>query len=82
LAERAGGGIKNAGGEKKFAVNLRMEIFETVQCPFCGQEFEIVVDTSGGSQRFTTDCEICCRPMEIFAECRAGEILRLEILGN
>jgi len=59
-----------------------MEIFESVQCPFCGQTFEIVVDTSGGSQQFTIDCEICCRPFEIAVECRPGEILRLEILEN
>jgi hypothetical protein len=59
-----------------------MEIFETIQCPFCGQSFEIAVDTSIARQRFTTDCEICCRPMEISAECEAGEILNLEISGN
>jgi transcription elongation factor Elf1 len=51
----------------------------SVQCPFCGQEFELAIDTSVSSQRFTTDCEICCRPFEVIAECESGEILSIEI---
>lgn len=56
-----------------------MEVSESIQCPFCGQRFEIVVDTSMGTNRFTTDCEVCCRPMEVVAECVPGEILSLDV---
>ena len=59
-----------------------MEVSETIQCPFCGQRFEIVVDTSMGTNRFTTDCEICCRPMEVVAECVPGEILSLDVMAG
>jgi Cysteine-rich CPXCG len=59
-----------------------MEISESVQCPFCGQWSEVVVDTSVPQQRFTTDCEVCCRPFEVVAECEPGEILSLDVLGN
>jgi hypothetical protein len=34
------------------------------------------------SQRFTTDCEVCCRPFEVIAECEPGEILSLEVVEN
>ena len=53
-----------------------------VQCPFCGQTFELAVDTSVPSQCFVTDCEVCCRPFEVVAECEAGEILSLEVRGG
>jgi len=56
-----------------------VEVSENIQCPFCGQRFEIVVDTSMGTNRFTTDCEVCCRPMEVVAECEPGEILSLDV---
>ncbi len=59
-----------------------MEVSETIQCPFCGQRFEIVVDTSMGTNRFTTDCEVCCRPMEVVAEREPGEILSLEVMAG
>ena len=58
-----------------------MEVAETIHCPYCGQAFEVMVDTSTSHQRFTTDCEICCRPMEIVAECEPGEILSLDVLA-
>ena len=59
-----------------------VEVSETIQCPFCGQAFEIAVDTSVASQRFTTDCEVCCRPFEVTVECEPGEILSLDVAGN
>lgn len=59
-----------------------MEVSETIQCPFCGQSFEVIVDTSLRNQRFTTDCEICCRPMEIVAECEPGEIVSLDVVAG
>jgi transposase-like protein len=59
-----------------------MEEFTDIQCPFCGQTFEVVIDTSLASQRFTTDCEVCCRPLEVMAECKAGEILNVEVLAG
>ena len=63
-------------------VNFHMVICESVSCPFCGQSFELAVDTSVPSQRFTTDCEVCCRPFEVAAECEPGEIISLEVISN
>ncbi len=56
-----------------------METTETIQCPYCGQSFDLVVDTSIRTQRFTTDCEICCRPIEVVALCEMGETPSLDI---
>jgi cysteine-rich CPXCG protein len=59
-----------------------MQVSENIQCPFCGQSFELVIDTSIESQQFTTDCEVCCRPFEVFAECEPGEVLSLSVSEN
>ena len=56
-----------------------MEEFATIQCPFCGQSFDVPVDISVPQQCFTTDCEVCCRPFEVRAECEDGEIIFVEI---
>ena len=58
---------------------LKMEVSEAIQCPFCGRRFELVIDTSVASQRFTTDCEVCCRPFEVIAESEPGDVLSLEV---
>jgi hypothetical protein len=59
-----------------------MQESENVHCPFCGQAFALAVDTSQASQQFTVDCEICCRPMEVFVRCENGEVLDLEVRAN
>ncbi|MGO8700451.1 MAG: CPXCG motif-containing cysteine-rich protein [Limisphaerales bacterium] len=59
-----------------------MEVSESIQCPYCGRRFDLMIDTGTPVQRFTTDCEICCRPFEAVVECEPGEILNLEILSG
>jgi hypothetical protein len=59
-----------------------MEVTRAIHCPYCGQKFELVVDTSGGYQRFDIDCEICCRPLEIIVECEPGTIVSLDVLAE
>lgn len=58
-----------------------MEASESVTCPYCGQQFEVTLDTSIESQSFVTDCEVCCRPCTISAECEPGEILSIHAEG-
>jgi hypothetical protein len=59
-----------------------MEVSESIQCPYCGQRFDLVIDTSLAAQTFTTDCEVCCRPIQVRVECEPGEVLSLEIEGG
>jgi transcription elongation factor Elf1 len=59
-----------------------MQITETIHCPFCGQASEVAIDTSVPSQRFITDCEVCCRPFEVAVECEPGAVLSLDVRGD
>lgn len=36
-----------------------------IQCPYCGEGIEIMVDCSAGDQRYIEDCQVCCRPMNL-----------------
>ncbi len=56
-----------------------MEESEEIYCPYCGQSFEIVLDTSVPHQQFTTDCEVCCRPFTVIVETEAGEVISVEV---
>ena len=35
-----------------------------VQCPYCWETFEILVDCSVPHQEYIEDCEVCCRPIQ------------------
>jgi hypothetical protein len=38
---------------------------ELVQCPYCGETIELLIDASAGEQHYIEDCSVCCRPIEI-----------------
>jgi hypothetical protein len=56
-----------------------MEVSEPISCPFCGESFDLTIDTSVSAQRFVTDCEICCRPFTVHVEAEPGTILSLSV---
>jgi len=39
-----------------------------VECPYCGERFETMLDLSAGSTSYIEDCQICCRPIEFELE--------------
>lgn len=46
-----------------------LESDEEYGCPYCSSANTVRVDVTGGrSQRFVTDCEVCCKPIEIEIE--------------
>lgn len=46
-----------------------MQHLESVmtECPYCGEQIELLVDCSVGAQEYIEDCAVCCRPMVITA---------------
>lgn len=34
-----------------------------VQCAFCGESIDILVDCSIAEQEYVEDCQVCCRPL-------------------
>lgn len=55
-----------------------------VQCPYCWEEFETVVDCSSithhhESQQYTEDCYICCRPIVLTISIDETDQLQVQI---
>ncbi|MEL6199608.1 MAG: CPXCG motif-containing cysteine-rich protein [Pseudomonadota bacterium] len=46
----------------------------SIDCPFCGEPNEIVLDLSAGGQDYIEDCQVCCQPIQIRFEV-AGDML-------
>ena len=38
-------------------------IEETVYCPYCGEELEVLIDPQEAGQQYTEDCQVCCKPI-------------------
>ena len=45
---------------------MTLESDQEYNCPYCAAVISIRIDeTAGRRQFFVTDCEVCCRPIEI-----------------
>lgn len=44
-----------------------MDLQESVltRCPCCGDEMELLIDRSAGTQEYVEDCATCCRPLVV-----------------
>ncbi len=36
-----------------------------VNCPYCGESIELLIDDSATGQDYYEDCSVCCRPIRI-----------------
>ena len=56
-------------------MNLLVEI--EVECPYCGEEWSMIVDTSQGDYETVEDCTVCCRPIQFTFGCEPGDVLEI-----
>jgi transcription elongation factor Elf1 len=52
-----------------------MEIEHFFTCPYCWQEISMILDLSVGEQNYIEDCEVCCRPVQIFYAAEDFELI-------
>ena len=38
---------------------------QKIDCPYCGEQIDILLDTSISDQNYIEDCQVCCRPITI-----------------
>ncbi len=53
-----------------------MDLLEkTIECPYCGEGLNVLIDQTEADQSYIEDCQVCCRPI-IFelATDHAGDI--------
>jgi hypothetical protein len=55
-----------------------LTIETNVICPFCAEQFSIVIDCSEEHQIYTEDCSVCCKPIQFNVQCTDGEFLSAE----
>lgn len=47
-------------------INQQLEV--KVQCPYCWENFLLLIDASIDLQEYVEDCEVCCRPIDFIVE--------------
>jgi transcription elongation factor Elf1 len=36
---------------------------KTIECPYCGEPLEVLLDASDLDQEYIEDCQVCCKPI-------------------
>ena len=36
----------------------------TVECPYCGEQIDVLIDPADVQQDYIEDCQVCCRPID------------------
>lgn len=49
-----------------------------IQCPYCWESIEVLVDTSVEEQVYTEDCSVCCHPILLTVFSANDEVLSIE----
>lgn len=49
-----------------------------VQCPYCWERIDVLVDCSVERQEYIEDCSVCCRPIVITAVAHDGELIAVD----
>jgi hypothetical protein len=47
----------------------------TIDCPYCGEQLEILIDGSAGNQDYVEDCQVCCSPIDISVQIDASGVI-------
>ena len=50
----------------------------TIDCPYCGERIELVIDASAGDQDYIEDCQVCCRPIQLHITVTADGVVGVE----
>jgi hypothetical protein len=50
-----------------------------INCPYCGERIELVIDCSVGLQKYVEDCQVCCRPIHVSAGLDARGALMVDV---
>jgi hypothetical protein len=55
----------------------------TIQCPYCGEHIEILIDASAGDeQSYIEDCQVCCSPISIGVHIDEDGDARVSVAGQ
>ena len=44
------------------------------KCPYCAAKISMLLDLSGGADKYVEDCEVCCQPIEVSFEVENDEV--------
>ena len=55
---------------------------QCIDCPYCGESIDILIDQSEERQDYIEDCQVCCRPIRVNITVEPGGDIDLSVRGE
>jgi len=55
-----------------------LEDTTTISCPYCNSDTLVILDGMDGELDLVSDCENCCRPINVKAVVEGGQVVSIE----
>src|SRR5271170_2642898 len=62
------------GQDARQVEERKLEHWGAVQCPYCGESFEIHVEAAEDGQTMYEDCHVCCKPVSVYIHVEDNEV--------
>lgn len=43
--------------------DIKLLVEQVVNCPYCGESIEVLLDQEEAGQEYIEDCQVCCKPI-------------------
>ena len=54
----------------------------SIDCPYCGESIEILIDASIPDQQYIEDCQVCCRPITLSVRIEEDGLAQVRASGE
>jgi hypothetical protein len=61
---------------------MRELLEQTIDCPYCGENIDVLIDQSEERQDYIEDCQVCCRPIRINVSIEPDGGIDLSVSGE
>jgi len=59
------------------------ELFSVqVQCPYCWELIDVVIDDAGEAQEYIEDCQVCCRPINFKVLQNSNQQIQVQVFSD
>ncbi|UJF20980.1 CPXCG motif-containing cysteine-rich protein [Shewanella sp. OMA3-2] len=55
---------------------------QLIDCPYCGEAIDILIDSSDMGQEYIEDCQVCCKPINFLISERENGELTVNVYGE
>ncbi|MBH0058485.1 CPXCG motif-containing cysteine-rich protein [Pseudoalteromonas sp. SWXJZ94C] len=55
---------------------------KTIECPYCGEAIDVLIDTSDVDEQYIEDCQVCCKPINFLVSYDIDDELVVNVYGE